>query len=418
MSFRNISFVVKERLCTSCGVCSAACPNNCITMQANFQNSIPIVDDKKCLNCGLCVKVCPGHGMNLVDYSNRQFCNVKDIKYNNYAGYYLNSMVGYSLDYDIRFHSASGGLVSAFLIYLLEKKLIDGALVLGYNMLNIFEPYSYIATTKEQILESRGSKYIVSSIHNALMDLKTFKGKVIVVGLPCQIQGIKKWALINKDIKSKVLGYFSVYCSLNKTRNSIDYYLSHYEVNRTNIKKFSFRDDGYMGYMKYTNYDNKVIKRIPYMSYWHGTHSFFTNERCTVCIDHFGELADISFGDINIEPYNEDKIGVNSLVVRSQYWFDMLLSAASEKYIYLKGLPIEDVCRSQIYSKYYKKGAGVKVNFLLRKIRGLANPIYDYSYDGDISISTYFKEIMNMIMRWVGSHKSLWFFIHQLDRSK
>ena len=418
MNNKNISIVVKEKLCTSCGVCSAACPYNCITIQKNKKNCIPFIDRTKCINCGICIRVCPGYGIELLGLTKRLYEQELSVRYSKSAGYFIETLAGYTLDCDMRFHSASGGVVSAFLIYLLEKKYIDGALVLGYSRLNIFEPYSYIATTKEQILASRGSKYIVSSLDNALMDLKSFNGRVVVVGLPCQIQGIRKWASINKEIKSKIIGYLAIYCSLNKTRNSIDYYLSHYKIDGRKVKNFSFRDDGCLGYMKFTGFDDKVIKKIPYMSYWHGTHSFFTNERCTVCIDHFGELADISFGDINIKPYNEDKIGVSSIVVRSTKWRNLLNLAVDDGALCLKPIPMEYICNSQIYSKYYKKGPGVIVNYWLRKIRGLSNPRYDYTYDGKIPIKIFFKEIANMIMRWVGTHKSLWFIIHLLDKSK
>ena len=170
--------------------------------------------------------------------------------------------------------------------------------------------------------------------------------------------------------------------------------------------------------MKFIGNDGKVEKKVPYISYWHGTHSFFTNERCTVCIDHFGELADISFGDINIKPYNEDEIGISSIVVRSKFWLEILDKAVDDQYIYLKHIPIEDVCKSQIYARYYKKGAGVEVNKFLRKIRGLSNPHYDYSYDGSISPFTFLKEFLNLLMRVIGTHKSLWFVVHLLDRSK
>lgn len=418
MKNRNIKFVVEEKLCTSCGVCSVACPRQCITIKNTSQNCVPVVDENVCTACGICVKACPGHGINLVEMTRQQFGQEIGIEKNDYAGYYNESMVGYSMDNNLRYHSASGGLVTTFLLYLLEKKYIDGALVLGYKNSNVFEPYSYIATTREQILSSRGSKYVVSSISNALNNLKAFNGKVAVVGLPCQIQGVKKLLSFNNLIKSKIFGCFSIYCSLNKTRNSIEYYLDHYKINKKNVAHFSFRDDGCMGFMKYTGIDGEVIKKIPYVSYWHGTHSFFTNERCTVCIDHFGELADISFGDINIKPYNEDKIGISSIVVRSKFWLDILKKAVDDHYIHLKHIPIEDICKSQIYAQYYKKGAGVEVNKLLRRIRGLSNPHYDYIYKGSISPFTFVKELSNLFMRVIGSHKSLWFIVHLLDRNK
>ena len=104
MRTKNITFVVKEKLCTSCGVCSVTCPRQCITITNTTQNCIPVVDENDCTGCGLCLKACPGHGINLVEMTKQQFYQETEIKNNDYAGYYYESMVGYSTDNNLRFH--------------------------------------------------------------------------------------------------------------------------------------------------------------------------------------------------------------------------------------------------------------------------------------------------------------------------
>lgn len=56
-----------------------------------------------------------------------------------------------------------------------------------------------------------------------------------------------------------------------------------------------------------------------YQSYYHPLRSFFVPTRCVMCIDHYGELSDVSFGDIHIEPYMQDTIGINSFIVRNPF---------------------------------------------------------------------------------------------------
>ena len=413
---KNVAEVVKEGLCCSCGVCAASCHKKAIKLQYGKRNNLPIVNTDKCVHCSLCYDVCPGKGLPIFKVSSKLFEREVNIIHNKYCGYYLNSYVGYSTDENIRFHSASGGLVTSLSCYLLRNNIIEGAVVVGYKQGNPFEPKPFIAKTEEEIKQSRSSKYIVVSYDEVLDEITTFNKPIVVVGLPCHIQGVRNLADKNKKIRDCIKGYFAIYCSLTKTKNSIDYYLYRYGINKKKVGRFSFRDDGCLGYMKYEKPNGEVIKRIPYLKYWHGTHSFFVNERCSVCTDHFGELADISFGDINIEPYNKDKTGISSVVSRSSYWREILLKAETDGHLKLDEISIEEVISSQQYSKKYKKGAGIQSAMTLRRLLGKKNPEYDIEFEGIVSCKSILIEVTKLIQRFVGKHRSGWFMIKATDR--
>lgn len=416
MNKENVTKVVKEGLCCSCGVCKSICAKNAISFHYGKERNTPIVDNQVCVSCGLCFDICPGKGVELKQLSEKLFSEQDAVEYNRYCGYYLNTYVAHSNNENIRFHSASGGVVTQFLIYLLKTKTIDGALVVRYKEDNPLQPEPFIATTEDEILSSRGSKYLVLSFDKVIGDLERFEGKVAVVGLPCQIQGIRKLASSKKQIREKIIGYFAIYCSLTKTNHSMDYYLWRYGINRDNIGRFSFRDDGCLGYMKVEDKSGNVIKKIKYEKYWHGTHNFFVNKRCSLCIDHFGELADISFGDIHCEPYLPDTVGISSIITRNKAWDNLIKECSCQNEIFLQNVPVEDVIKSQPYSKIRKKGEGVKCAMMLRTFFKKANPIYDYEYDGVISLKTYIFEIINSIMRSIGSHRSLWYIVRLFDK--
>ena len=414
---RNVSEIVKDGLCTSCGICQGACPHSCITFQYGKEQNTPCVDETKCTHCGLCNEICPGKGIKLVEKGRNLFEEEDGVSYNKSCGYYLNSYTGYSNDKDIRYHSASGGMVTSFLIYLLEQKIIDGALVVGYKKGNPFEPEPFIATSKSDLLRSRGSKYLVLSYDKAIQQVVDFKGKLAVIGLPCQIQGIRNLAEKNKKVRDCVVGYFSIYCSLNKTKHSMDYYLDKYNINRNDVGYFSFRDDGCLGYMKFVDKRGETIKKIPYLSFWFGTHSFFQNKRCLLCADHFGELADISFGDINIPPYNQDKIGISSMVTRSSIWNQHLMAAHNAGRVTISTCPIDDVIKSQGYSRTFKKGKGILSYMKVRKTVGLKNPEYDVEFEGNPSLKNYISAIVKYGMLWMGAKRIFWFIIKLFDKS-
>jgi len=178
---KTISSVAKDGLCTGCGTCVALCPNDAIEMVINEKKGVyvPELDEGKCNNCGICFKVCPGHevdfkGLNLEIFGKEP----EDIL----IGNYLNCYVGHATDYDIRYNSASGGLVTALLIFALEEGLIDGALVTRMKKDKPLEPEPFIARTREEIIEARGSKYCPVPANVALREiLEAEEGERFVV---------------------------------------------------------------------------------------------------------------------------------------------------------------------------------------------------------------------------------------------
>ena len=125
----NILYTVNNSLCTGCGLCEDVCPTHSIEIYRINGEWRPHLNKVTCLGdkCGRCLKICPGVGCDLTKLPADLF-QVKTIQYDKYIGFYNSLYTGYSLDNEIRTHSASGGIVSQFLIYLLAKKVIDGLL--------------------------------------------------------------------------------------------------------------------------------------------------------------------------------------------------------------------------------------------------------------------------------------------------
>ena len=417
MRKKNVSKVAESNLCCSCGVCKGACNKDAISFLYGKEINIPVVDNSLCVDCGVCYDICPGKGIDIRLASDAIFSPEQNVAYNALCGYYVGAYASHSADKEIRYHSASGGTVTSFLCYLLREGIVDGLVVTRYQKDNPIEPEPFIATTEQEILSTRGSKYLVLSYDRVIEQVKLFHGTVAIVGLPCQIQGFRMLAEKNRRVREKVKGYFAIYCSLTKTKHSMGYYLWRYGLKENEIGYFSFRDDGCLGYMKVEDKKGNLLKKVKYEKYWHGTHSFFVNGRCSVCIDHFGELADISFGDIHVEPYSADTIGLNSVITRSTEWDAILRKCSETAVIDLKAIPIDDVLRSQPYAKIYKKGAGVVANFNLRKLAGMSNPDYGgVCSTAKPKIKNYIQESLKGVMRSMGHHRIFWPVIKFLDR--
>lgn len=413
----NISYTVNHDLCTGCGICSSACPSHAITIVVESGRFLPKIDDDLCKNdkgCHRCFDVCPGIGVNLKHIAESQFTD-ENVKSDKLVGRYLKCFVGYSNDYNIRYHSASGGMVSQFLIFLLDKGYIDGAVVTAFDSKNDLLVRSYIATTAEEVLLAKSSKYGPVSLHEAAVDIKNATGsRYVVVGLPCHIEGFRKLEQCDKKVKEKIIGYFSIYCSSGRTFYLTEHVFKERNIKKDNLKYFSYRDEGCLGSMVAVEMDgHKTMDR--YQNYYHPLRSFFVPRRCLFCIDHYGELGDISFGDIHIDPYIEDKVGINSLVVRKKIWLDWLLEAQNDGYLTLNEISVDVLNSSQIMA-YRKKGQnGEFIN--LNRMLGRVVPKYDVDYLRKPSIKAWISYTHTRIQQIIGSHKCLWWSISFLKKN-
>ncbi len=434
----NITYTVDNLLCTGCGICEDVCPKQAISINRINGEHRPALDNSLCLGdkCGRCLKACPGVGVDLIGIAREHFEDVS-VKEDKYIGRYIGLHTGYSLDGDIRYHSASGGMVSQFLIYLLEKNIIDGAVVTGYGEDHV-TPMSYIARTPEEVICARSSKYCPVALNKVGNEIARSEGKYVVVGTPCHIQGFRKRAAIDGRFRERVAGYFSIYCSSGRTFNGQDYLFKHYGVKKREIKYFAYRDEGCLGKLtilyggvggefpspRATKVstrcrESESLKKIsiPYTSYYGPMlRSFFKPHRCLTCIDHYGELADVCFGDIHIAPYDKDEVGVSSWITRNKYWETQFVNAAKEGYIKMEDVSAKVLNDSQAAMLYPKKRcAQAVVN--IDKLMGRKTPVYDKPFDKP-RVKDYVSEIVCLAQQFVGRRKYLWFLIDFLNKGK
>lgn len=400
----NIDYTLKHDICTGCGICIGACSFGAISMIVKQGRFLPQVDVRKCRNskgCHRCYDACPGVGVDLVGLSNNNI-NKDDL-----IGSFHSCYVGNSTDQNLRYHAASGGMVSQLLIWLLENRMIDGALVSRFDKSNPLKVKSFIARSKEDILLSKSSKYAPVSFHDAVKELRSAqKGKYVVVGLPCHIHGFRKLEKIDKNISSKVVAHFALYCSASRTFNFTEYLMNERHIDIDKIDFLAYRDNGCLG---------GIVVKGPgvdfyedYQSYSHPLRSIFIPRRCLLCIDHFGELGDLSFGDIHVGPYLSDKVGVNSIISRNQEWDSLLNQAVGDGVISLKVENVDRIKDSQPSAKM-KKGRNARFIFLLNRIK-MVTPVYDYKIN-KVTFPDIVKYAMNRLMQFIGRHRKIWFVI-------
>lgn len=430
MKNNNINKTLNADLCTGCGVCQGACPFDAIKTIVDHGNFRPQIDAAKCTNCGRCVKACPGLGVDLVKLADKYLTDAS--QHDKMVGRYEKCFTGYSNDHDVRYHSASGGMVSQFLIWLLENDKIDGAVVTRFDQENPLLVKTFIATTRDEIISARSSKYSPVSLNKAAQDIKAAAGsRYVVVGVPCHIQGMRKLMEIDKKLREKIVGLFGIYCSCGRSFYLTEHVFKERGIDPKQIHYFQYRDEGCLGKMvvkmplgqkdtiRVTNsnsesalYKKDVVYKEHYQSYYHPLRSFFIPRRCLFCIDHYAELSDVCFGDIHIKPYSDDHIGVNSIIVKNKMWLQLLEECQKSGAVHLDEIPFKTISASQMMS-FKKKGRnGAFVN-ICKKL-GMTVPEYDVDYLRQPTRRDWFDYAQNRFQQFLGRHKSLWWLVTML----
>ena len=162
--------------CYGCGVCSASCGKNIISIELNRDGFYEprISEPEECTSCGICLDVCA---------FNHKECALTSEVLN------IKSWAAWSNNDDVRRKCSSGGIG-----FEIGKQLIEqGYKAVGCRY-DIKEQRAehYIATTVDELVQSIGSKYIQSYTEEAFKQIKRKDQKYLVTGTPCQIDSFRR----------------------------------------------------------------------------------------------------------------------------------------------------------------------------------------------------------------------------------
>jgi coenzyme F420 hydrogenase subunit beta len=214
--------VIKKGTCGKCGGCVSFCSANRIGALTMNQEGFPCYADRdKCLECGLCYMVCP-QTQTIKGELDERFSWKPPI------GNYTDVFSARSSYTDVREKATDGGVVTALLMHMLEKGVIDGAAV--SRSAGPLLRSSIVATSREDLLEAAGSHFaeqphleeVGSRYTNYVPVVKSIRelapeqlSKLAVVGTPCQINAIRKMqalGIVPSDIVDFTVGLFCMQC--------------------------------------------------------------------------------------------------------------------------------------------------------------------------------------------------------------
>ena len=304
----------------------------------------PIPAKPNCNNCSLCYQACPGRDIPLPEMDQMLFGRMRKPE-EEFLGIYRNILEGYARNNSIRDNGPSGGATTALLAYALTEGIIDGAIVANNHPQYPWRMTPQIATTTEELLGAMSSKHILVPSNAVLNEAIMERGlrKVAVVGCPCHIEAIRKIQLTGRPrkIAGAIKLCISLYCGRNYwwtgTRHLLEEECGIDDLRE--IVAFSYR--GGERPKRFTvRLRNGARKEVPLFSSVLNYILPNMSERCSLCCDFSGEVADISLGDHYLAFFlRPDKPGWNSIITRTPIGEEILLSAEKKGHIFVRPGP-------------------------------------------------------------------------------
>lgn len=306
----TVASVVHGYLCHACGACAAVCPADAISYYETTGGHLyPHVEQTLCASCGLCLQVCPGSGLSP---------NIVSFPVDPFVGDVQSCYVGRATDESIYANAQSGGVVTALLCHALREELISSALVTTMRRAKPPRPGAHLAKNTAEVLGAQKSKYAPVAALAALRDAKAIEGPIAVVGLPCQVHGLRNLMEVDPDLRWKVALIIGLICERTMTSAALDFLAMRAGVGRE-ASMVVFRDKlagGYPGNVHV--FSNQGADAILPKTERMRIKDYFTPARCRICFDKLNVFSDITVGDPWGIPEANHREGESVVIPRTQ----------------------------------------------------------------------------------------------------
>jgi len=290
--------VVTSGLCTGCAGCVIVCPHDVLGYDDENGVYKPFQTEEgfgpnDCSHgqkgCTSCTRACPRFRAWEPEIDEFMFERARQP--DEVSGIFKDIVLAKATDPVLAEVGQDGGLVSAILLYALEKDIIDCALV-SYleGDGSSWKAVPGVARTKEDIIASAGSRYTYSANTLAYTDaIESGAERIALVGMSCQssVPPVMKQRKTGKTARRLSLN-IGLLCSKTFDDAIFEELLeAKYGLKRAEIKKMNIK-----GRLQIWTHDDRYVE-VPLKE----CHAY-TREGCKMCPDFAAEHADISTGGI------------------------------------------------------------------------------------------------------------------------
>lgn len=365
--------VIRPGLCTHCGTC-VGLSNNTLEMKSTAWGPIPSIAPNQQPNLPpAALDACPGQGYDYPNLCLKIFGRLPD---NWLVGCYRKTYIGYSQIDDIRARSASGGVITQTLLFLLEQGLIDGAVAVCQGRPHPWQAEPIIAQSPAEIKATSQSVYAPIPVNTILAEIESFKGRLAYVGLPDQVASLRRLQQLEHPGAQKVKYVLGPYVGTNMYFSAIESYLRANGVNNlAEITELRYREGEWPGYLQIKTRSGRVLRAEKF--YYNYLIPFYITRSTLYSVDFTNELTDISVGDAWHPRYEARGEGFSVVIARSPQGEDILSAMQQQGLVSLEEILLEEAMSMHGHMLDFKKrGAFIRLAWR----RAVGKPVPDYGY--------------------------------------
>ncbi len=318
--------IVQTQLCAGCGACAAIAPD-IVTMTRTDDGFLRPKTTRKLDRDQrrAIAEVCPGqrqHGLSEAPFTHRLWGGYHDV------------MTGWSTDPELRFEAASGGALSATLLWLLETRQVDAVLSVGADTRDPLANVARVSRTRGDIIDQAASRYGPSMPLAHVAQRLDEPDRYAFVGKPCDVAGLRNWAKIDPRIDQVFPIKLSFFCAGVPSLQGARDVVQRMGMNPRDVARFRFRGRGWPGHASAVDRGG-ASAQLSYQESWGDVLSKHVQHRCRICADGIGLAADIVFADAWAtdaagRPTFAERDGQSLLMSRTSFGASLLSNAIAE----------------------------------------------------------------------------------------
>lgn len=408
----TIKEIVRNELCTGCGVCISEDKSNSSEMIWNSQGflvpQLSNSSDEKSME-----RVCPFslNGQYNEDTLAKLFFKNAPHQDSD-IGFYSNLYFGFSKEH--RATSSSGGMAT----FLFEQILLLNQADHLFIVKEIDGKYGYqLHSSVDSIKEISKTRYYPVTLESLFSEIDNIKGTIAISGVACFIKAIRLKQVYNQELRDKITFLVGIICGGLKSKYYTDFLaqssgcFDDYSNAEYRVKK----PESYALDYKFTckeKYGERIhVVEMRKMGDMWGT-GLFKSNACDFCDDVTTELADISLGDAWIEPYSSDGMGNSVVIARSALADDIVKKGIAYGSLNLVHASLEQVKSSQ-QGSFNHRHKGLLFRIKDAESRGRLYPIKRARFLSKQSIL--FNEIQRLRMKTRENSLALWVNTQNVD---
>jgi len=300
--------ILDQDMCTPCGACVAVCPSAWLTLSKD-QVPIPTLapDALSCGSCTLCLDVCPGRDTATPAAETRLFGRTRT-REERWTGIFRESLHLTSIEPRVRASAAAGGAGSSLLLAALRSKLADAVIVIGRDAERPWVPAALITDDEDMVIRCAQTSYCITPNLQRLRDAGN--ARVALVGVPCEIQAIRKMQgiLPCPPAADKVVLTLEIACASNTKLAGTEHLITQkLGIPLREVRDVRYRDGEYPGEFAVRTADG-TRHTLPFHELVDEFKKFKTH-RCLTCGDWWSGIADVSISDGDPNIYASSQSG-------------------------------------------------------------------------------------------------------------